>query len=278
MPSQAEKAEKFIELHNREGAFVIPNPWDLGSAQLFAGLGFEALATTSFGLAISLGRMDSSVSVDEKIAHCRALCEGTSLPITADLEHCYGDDPATAADTIRRGGEAGLVGGSIEDFCPDDGGRIYDFNHSVERVQAAVEASQSLECPFLLTARAENLIRGVDDLDDTIHRLQAFEAVGADVVYAPGLKTLDEVKQVTESVNVPVNVLAPPLRGFTVAEMAANGARRISIGGALTRAVASTIVAAGREMLDSGTFEWSADMIPAGELSDLFVRANQGAE
>ena len=169
------------------------------------------------------------------------------------------------------------MGGSIEDFCPDDEGRIYDFNHAVERVQAAVEVSRAFEFPFMLAARAENLIRGVNDLDETIRRLQAFEAAGAPVVYAPGLKTLEEVRMVTESVNVPVNVLAPPLRGFSVAEMAANGAKRISIGGALTRAVVSTIVAAGREMLESGTFEWSADMIPAGELAALFSRANQDA-
>ena len=275
MPTQAEKAAKFVALHERDSAFVIPNPWDLGSAQMFAGLGFEALATTSFGFAITLGRMDSDVTLEEKIAHCRTLCEGTALPVSADLENCYADDPATAADTIRRGGEAGLVGGSIEDFCPDDDGRIYDFNHAVERVQAAVEASRAFDFPFLLTARAENLYRGVNDLDDTIRRLQAFEAAGAAVVYAPGLKTLEEVRLVTESVNVPVNVLAPLLREFSVAEMAANGAKRISIGGALTRAVVSTIVAAGREMLEPGTFEWSADMIPLGELVTLFSRANQ---
>jgi len=277
MPTQAEKAAKFVALHERDSAFVIPNPWDLGSAQMFAGLGFEALATTSFGFAITLGRMDSSITLDEKIEHCRTLCAGTELPVSADLENCFADDPAIAADTIRLGGEAGLVGGSIEDFCPDDGGRIYDFNHAVERVQAAVEVSRAFEFPFLLTARAENLIRGVNDLDETIRRLQAFESAGAPVVYAPGLKTLEEVRMVTESVNVPVNVLAPPLRGFSVAEMAANGAKRISIGGALTCAVVSTIVAAGREMLEPGTFEWSADMIPTGELAALFSRANQDA-
>jgi 2-methylisocitrate lyase-like PEP mutase family enzyme len=270
LPTQAEKAAKFVSLHEREGAFVIPNPWDLGSAQLFAGLGFEALATTSFGFAISLGRMDGDLTLDEKIAHCRTLCEGTALPVSADLENGFSDDPAKAAEAIRCGGEAGLVGASIEDFCPDDGGRIYDFNHAVERVQAAVETSRTFGFPFLLTARAENLIRGIDDLDDTIRRLQAFEAAGAQVVYAPGLKTLDEVRLVSESVNVPVNVLATPMRGFSVSEMAANGAKRISIGGALARAVASYIVSAGREMLEPGTFEWSADMIPAGELAALF--------
>jgi 2-methylisocitrate lyase-like PEP mutase family enzyme len=278
MPTQVEKAAKFVALHERDGAFVIPNPWDLGSAHMFAGLGFEALATTSFGFAITLGRMDGEVTLEETIAHCRTLCEGTSLPVSGDLENCFADDPDTAAETIRRAAEAGLVGGSIEDFCPDDGGRIYDLQHSVERVQAAVEASREFEFPFLLTARAENLIRGVNDLDDTIRRLQAFEAAGAPIVYAPGLKTIEEVKLVTESVSVPVNVLAPPLRKFSVAEMAANGAKRISIGGALARTVVTTVVAAGREMLEAGTFKWSAEMAPADVLATLFSRSSQDAD
>lgn len=181
--TQKERAERFKALHQREGAFVIPNPWDLGSTRLLAALGFEALATTSVGFAHSLGRLDGEVTRDEAIEHCRALCAAVDLPVSADLENCFAHDPTEAAATILAGAEAGLVGGSIEDYTGDPSHPIYDFGLAVERVHAAAEAARSLDFPFTLTARAENLLRGRADLDDTIHRLQAYEAAGADVLY-----------------------------------------------------------------------------------------------
>src|SRR5436853_3319083 len=208
MVTQREKAARFKALHEREGAFVIPNPWDVCSARLLSGLGFEALATTSAGFANSLGRLDGQVSRDEVIEHCRSLCEATDLPISADLENCFTDDPAKVGETILLGARVGLVGGSIEDYSGDPSNPIYDFGLAVERVHAAVEAARSLDFPFTLTARAEKLLRGKNDLDDTIRGLAAFEASGADVLYAPGISTLDEVRLVTNGLSQPVNVRA----------------------------------------------------------------------
>lgn len=269
MLTQAERAEKFRALHEREGAFVIPNPWDIGSARLLAALGFEALATTSSGFAHAAGRLDGSVSRQETIEHCRMLCAATDLPVSADLEKCFADDPAAAAETILLAAEAGVVGGSIEDYSGDPSKPIYDFALAVERVQAAVEAARALDFPFTLTARAENLLRGRRDLDDTIRRLQAFEAAGADVLYAPALTTLDEVRVVTSAVGKPVNVLAPPLKGVTVAQLADAGAKRISIGGALARATIATLLRAGKEMQEQGSFGWTSDLAPAAEIKKL---------
>lgn len=254
MTAQAQKAERFEALHARAGAFIIPNPWDVGSARLLAALGFEALATTSLGFAHSIGRLDGNVTLEEKLEHCRALCVATDLPVSADLENCYADDPKDAARTILRAAEAGVVGGSIEDYSGDPAEPIYDFALAVERVHAAVEAARSLDFPFTLTARAENLLRGRRDLDDTIRRLQAYEAAGADVLYAPALTTLDEVRAVTGAVSKPVNVLAPPLKGVTLVELTEVGAKRVSIGGALARAATAVLLRAGREMRDQGTF------------------------
>ncbi|HEX2138320.1 MAG TPA: isocitrate lyase/phosphoenolpyruvate mutase family protein, partial [Woeseiaceae bacterium] len=233
MITQSAKAERFSALHQRTGAFVIPNPWDAGSARLLEGLGFEALATTSSGFAQSLGRLDGSVTLEEKLEHCRALSAATGIPVSADLENGFADDPATAARTIVLAAEAGVVGGSIEDWS---GTALYEFELAVERVRAAVEAARSLDFPFTLTARAENLLRGPPDLADTIRRLQAYSEAGADVLYAPGLKTLDEVREVCRSVDKPVNVLAPFLLNVTVDELASAGAKRVSIGGALADA------------------------------------------
>ena len=269
MITQAEKAERFRALHERDGAFVIPNPWDAGSARLLEALGFEALATTSSGFAQTLGRADGEVTLEEKVEHCRALCSATEIPVSADLEKCFADDPETAARTIPLVAAAGLVGGSIEDYDGDPASGIYDFNLAVERVQAAVEAARSLDFPFTLTARAENLLRGRMDLDDTIRRLQAFEAAGADVLYAPGMKTLEEVRAVTGAVAKPVNVLAAGMKGVTVAELAEAGAKRISIGGALARAVTSTLIRAGEEMRDRGSFGWMSEMVSGAELARL---------
>lgn len=272
MPTQLEKAQTFRSLHERDGAFVIPNPWDMGSARLFEALGFEALATTSAGFAHSLGRIDGQVSREEKLAHCRALCDATSLPISADLEKCFADDPAEAAQTIALAAKAGLAGGSIEDASGDPAAPIYDFNLAVERVAAAAEVAHSLDIPFILTARAENYLHGRRDMDDTIRRLQAFEAAGADVLYAPGPATLEEARAITGALSRPVNMLVTPMQDVTVAALAEAGVKRISIGGAMMRAVIGTLVRGSRQMLDDGRFDWLADMTPTSEINDIFSK------
>jgi 2-methylisocitrate lyase-like PEP mutase family enzyme len=269
MLTQREKAEQFKALHEREGAFVIPNPWDVGSARLLAGLGFEALATTSAGFANSLGRLDGQVARGEVIEHCHSLSAATELPVSADLENCFTDDPAGVGETILLGARAGLVGGSIEDYSGEPSKRIYDFGLAVERVHAAAEAARALDFPFTLTARAENLIRGKNDLDDTIRRLKAFEAAGADVLYAPGLTTLDEVRTVAAALTKPLNVLAPPVRGATVAQMAEAGAKRISVGGALARAALAALLRACAEMREAGSFAWTSDLASSADVTRL---------
>jgi 2-methylisocitrate lyase-like PEP mutase family enzyme len=269
MVTQRDKAERFKALHEREGAFVIPNPWDVGSARLLAGLGFEALATTSAGFANSLGRLDGQMTHEEVIEHCRQLSEATDLPVSADLENCFADDPVEAAATIVLAARSGVVGGSIEDYTGDPSNPIYEFGFAVERVHAAAEAARSLDFPFTLTARAENLIRGRNDLDDTIRRLQAFEAAGADVLYAPGLTTLDEVRAVAGALKKPVNVLSPLLKGVTVAQLAEAGARRISLGGALARAAATALLRACAEMREAGSFAWTSDLASSADVKKL---------
>lgn len=265
-PSQKEKAEKFKALHEREGAFIIPNPWDIGSARLLSGLGFEALATTSAGFANSLGRRDGQVSLDEVISHCQSLCAATDLPISADLENCFADKPEKAAATIPAAAQAGLVGGSIEDYTGNPSNPIYEFELAVERVHAAAEAAHSLDFPFMLTARAENLLHGSKDLDDTIRRLQEFERAGADVLYAPGLRTLEEVRLVTQALTRPVNILAPFITGVTVSDLAEAGAKRISVGGALSRAAITASIRAGLEMQNEGSFGWTTNLTSNDEV------------
>ena len=196
MTDQAKKAELFANLHKREGVFLIPNPWDAGSARILESQGIEALATTSSGYAQTLGRLDGNVSPDEMFQHCVSLCNATTIPISADLEDCYDDSPDLVATCLVKFAESGIVGASVEDYAPGSDAHLYDFDHAVERVQAGVEAVAKLPFKFTLTARAENLLRGSDDIDDTIRRLQAFEAVGADVLYAPGLKSLEDVRLV----------------------------------------------------------------------------------
>jgi 2-methylisocitrate lyase-like PEP mutase family enzyme len=256
--SQAEKGARFRALHERPpgSAFVIPNPWDAGTARLLAGLGFEALTTTSAALAFTLGRVDHQVTRDEALANARAVAEATDLPTAGDLENGYGDSPEDAAETIRRAGEeAGLVGGSIEDSSRDPARPIYDFDHAVERVAAAVEAARALPFPFVLVARSENYLHGRPDLDDTIRRLQAFERAGADVLFAPGLARAEDIRTVCASVGKPVNMLMS-LKGvgLSVSELAALGVRRISLGPALHRAALGTMLDAAREVLERGTF------------------------
>ena len=267
-----EKAKAFRSLHERDGAFVIPNPWDIGSASMLAGLGFEALATTSSGHAYSMGCDDGELTMAQKLAHCRALCASTDLPVSADLEKCFADDPDTAAKNLRAFAESGIVGASIEDYSGDANKPIYDFELAVERVHAAVEVTQTLDFDFILTARAENLLHGHNDVDDTIKRLQAFEAAGAQVLYAPGLKTLDQVRLVTGALQRPVNVLAPMMKGVTVTELAQAGAKRISVGGALARAAFAALISAGEEMRDLGTFAWTRSMASGEKIEKLLSR------
>jgi 2-methylisocitrate lyase-like PEP mutase family enzyme len=252
--TQLEKGTAFRALHERPGAFVIPNPWDAGSARLLAGLGFEALATTSSGAAFSYGSRDTEMTREEALASAGAIVAATPLPVSADLEKCFGDDPETVAETIRMAAEIGLVGGSVEDATarPDD--PIYPFDQAVERVEAAVEAARSLPFPFTLTARAENFLHGRRDLDDTIRRLQAFEAAGADVLYAPGLRSIEDVRTVCTAVSKPVNVLAVP--GFTINLLAEAGVRRVSVGGSLARVAFGALLGAARELREDGTFGW----------------------
>ena len=233
---QQRKAETFRALHEGE-PFLIPNPWDAGSARVLEALGFAALATTSSGFAFTLGRLDGRVTIDEVAAHVEALNGTTELPVSVDLENGYSAEPESAAEAVTRVAGAGAVGGSIEDWDADSG--LYELGHAVKRIEAAVEAARRLDFPFTLTARAENHIRGNPDLGDTIMRLQGFEEVGADVLYAPGLRTVDEIRAVCEALSKPVNVLAVPALGF--AEIAAAGAQRVSVGGALTWVAAKAL-------------------------------------
>ena len=260
MATQAAKAEAFRSLHAGE-PFVIPNPWDAGSARVLEALGFHALATTSSGFAFTLGRRDGETTLDDVVAHVDALTHATSLPVSVDLENGYGSDPDAAARSVRAVAEAGAVGGSIEDWDSESG--LYEPELAVERVAAAVDAARSLPFPFTLTARAENHIRGNPDLDDTIARLQAFEAAGADVVYAPGLKTMDEVRAVCEAASQPVNVLARP--DFTMAALAEAGAKRVSVGGALTWTAVRAFASAAETIRDRGDFSPLAPSPPIDE-------------
>jgi 2-methylisocitrate lyase-like PEP mutase family enzyme len=249
MTERKQKASAFQALHDGE-PFVIPNPWDAGSARVLAALGFKALASTSSGFAFTLGRLDGNVTLDEVVAHAAMLDEATDLPVSVDLENGYGADPASAALAITRVADAGAVGASIEDYDP--GGWLYEHGHAAERVAAAAEAAHRLAFPFMLTARAENHIRGNPDLDDTIVRLQAFEAAGADVLYAPGLRSPIEIRAVCEAVSRPVNVLARP--ELALAEIVEAGAQRVSVGGSLTWVAVNALAAAAGEIRDRGDF------------------------
>jgi len=247
--TQEQKAAKFRALHEGE-PFLIPNPWDAGSAKVMASLGFEALAGTSSGFAFTLGREDGNVTLDEVADHVRALDEATDLPVSMDLENGYGPDPEHAASAIRRAAEAGAVGGSIEDYDP--GGELYAIEPATERIAAAVEAASGLGFPFTLTARAENHIRGNPDIDDTIARLQAYERAGADVLYGPGLADAAQIRAVCDAVSKPVNVLAHT--GLTMAEIVGAGAQRVSVGGSLTWVAVAAMAEAAKSIRDDGDF------------------------
>jgi 2-methylisocitrate lyase-like PEP mutase family enzyme len=260
MTSQSQKGARFRALHDGE-PFVIPNPWDAGSARVLSALGFKALATTSSGFAFTLGRLDGGATLEEVVAHTSALALATDLPVSVDLENGYGPGPAAAAQAVVRIAGAGAVGGSIEDFDP--AGHLYEPAQAAERVAAAAEAAHGLDFPFVLTARAENHIRGNPDIDDTIARLQAYERAGADVLYAPGLRTASEIRAVCDSVQKPVNVLAVPSLSF--AEIAAAGAKRVSVGGALTWVAVKAMADAAEAIRDRGDFSALATDLPLGE-------------
>src|SRR5262245_37048980 len=276
LQNQVEKGQRFRTLHARPGAFVIPNPWDAGTARILASLGFEALTTTSAGLAFTLGRRDGAGEVTraETLANARAIAEATDLPVAGDLENGFGHAPEAAAETIRLAGEvAGLVGGSIEDSTGEPQRPLYDFQHAVERVAAAAEAARALPFPFVLVGRAENFLHGRPDLDDTIRRLQAYEAAGASALFAPGLTRAEDIRTVCASVRRPVNVvMGLKSASFTVAELAALGVRRISLGSALSRAALGAFVRAAREMREQGTFRFADEAIPYAEVNALLVR------
>jgi 2-methylisocitrate lyase-like PEP mutase family enzyme len=270
--SQAEKGERFRALHARPGAFVIPNPWDAGTARILAGMGFEALTTTSGGLAFTLGRRDARgrVTRDEALANARAIVEAVDLPVAADLENGYGDSPETVAETIRRAGAAGLVGGSIEDASGDPRRPLYDLGHAVERVAAAAEAARALPFPFVLVGRAENYLHGRPDLDDTLRRLQAYEEAGADVLFAPGLARAEDIRTVCSALTRPVNVIAGLKgMGLGVADLGALGVRRISVGSALSRAALTAFVEGAREMRERGTFAFADRALTYAEANAL---------
>jgi len=271
MASQAEKGAAFHALHYRAQAFVIPNPWDVGTACLLSKLGFEALATTSAGYAFSMGRPDGAMSRDASIAHAAAIAAATELPVSADLENGFGDTPEQAAETIRLAAEAGLAGGSIEDVASHEHGAPYEIALAADRIRAAAEVVRGLPFRFTLTARAENYIVGRPDLKDTIARLQAYQQAGADVLYAPGLATESDIATVVRSVDRPVNVLMG-LAGVQLglAELSAVGVKRISVGSALSRAALGAFLRAAHEMRASGTFTFANDAASYRELMDLF--------
>lgn len=270
MLEQRKKFERLKVLHDGDTAFVIPNPWDAGSARLLTSLGFEALATTSAGFAFSKGKRDSFAGLgrDELLENAAEIVNATHLPVSADLEDGFGSAPGTCADTVRMACKIGLVGGSIEDATGNPSSPIYSISEAVERIQAAAEAARGL--PFLLTARAENYLWGRPDLNDTIRRLQAFSEAGADVLYAPGLPDIEAIKTVCHAVEKPVNVVMG-LRGasYSVAELSAAGVRRVSVGGSFARAALGALMRAAEEVKTSGTFGYAAEAIPDAVVSQL---------
>jgi 2-methylisocitrate lyase-like PEP mutase family enzyme len=271
MPTQKEKGAHFRALHQRDRAFIIPNPWDAGTARLLALSGFEALATTSAGYAFSAGLQDGAVGRDAMLEHVARIVAATNLPVSADLENGFGDSPESCAETIRLAAATGVAGGSIEDVRPRPEGTLYAFEHAVERVRAAAQAARALSAPFVLTARAENFIAGNPDLKDTIHRLQAFQEAGAEVLYAPGLSKKEDIATVVNSVDRPLNILLP-VQGDTLdlATLSAMGVKRISVGGSLSRVALTAFLRAAREMQQHGTFTFGSDLISYGEFNDMF--------
>jgi len=270
MATQAEKAHLFHSLHYRERAFIIPNPWDIGSARILAHLGFEALASTSMGYAFSVGKRDNTLSREMVLKHIGELASATALPVNADLENGFGDEPEAAAETIKLAAMAGVVGGSIEDATEREDDPIYDLELAADRVRAAAEAAHSLPFPFTLTARAENYLHGRPNLSDTISRLQVYQDAGADVLYAPGLSTKEDIADVVRSVDRPVNVVMG-LRGvqLSLAELSEIGVKRVSVGSSLARAAMGAFLRAAKEMREKGTFDFAKDAAGAQEISGM---------
>ena len=273
MKTQAEKGHIFRALHQRAGAFLIPNPWDIGTARLLAHLGFEALATTSAGFAFSMGQQDNTTDRQQMMTHVSAIASATELPVSADLENGFGDSPAVVAETIRLAIAAGLVGCSIEDATQQPDNPIYDQEHAVERIRAAAEVVRALPFPFTLTARAENYLVGRPHLKETIKRLQSYQEAGANVLYAPGLTSKEEIAAVVSSVDLPVNVLAG-LKGMSLSleELSAMGVKRVSVGSALSRAALGAFLRAAKEMREHGTFTFVEDAVSFPELSAMFKK------
>lgn len=272
MASQAEKGTTFRALHQRDRAFIIPNPWDVGTARLLQSLGFEALATTSAGFAFSIGKSDGAVDRDTMLGHAVNLVGSTDLPVSADLENGYGDDPAAVAETVRLAADTGLAGCSIEDVGARRQQAPYELLLAAERIRAAAEVVRSLPFPFVLTARAENYVIGHRDLRDTIARLQAYQEAGADVLFAPGLKSKQDIVTVIGSVDRPVNVVMG-LQGvqLTLAELSAIGVRRVSVGSALSRAALGAFLRAAREMQAHGTFTFAEDAVKYADINEMFA-------
>jgi 2-methylisocitrate lyase-like PEP mutase family enzyme len=271
--TQLQKALRLKALHEGDRLFVIPNPWDAGSAKLLAGMGFEALTTTSAGLAWVIGKPDNGVTRDDSLANAKMVVEAVDLPVAADLENGFGHRPEDAALTIRQAAEVGLVGGSIEDFSGDESKPIYELAHAVERVAAAAEAAHALDFPFQFVGRAENLIHGVMDIDDTIRRLQAYEKAGADVLFAPGLRSLEEIRLVCQSLTKPLNVvMGPKDLTHSLADLQACGVRRLSVGGGFARAAYTAAQRAAAELLGPGTFTWGQGIMTTGDLNKVVTR------
>jgi 2-methylisocitrate lyase-like PEP mutase family enzyme len=273
MPNQSEKGVAFRALHASKQLFIIPNPWDVGSARVLEGLGFLALATTSSGLASSLGMVDGQPGREAVLQHARALTQATSIPISADLENGFGDEPEVVAETIRLAAAAGLVGGSIEDYTGRPDQPLYPLTQATERVHAAVEAAAALGFPFTVTARAENLLRMKPDLDETIRRLQAYQAVGAPVLFAPGVRSREDIQSILREVERPLNVLAGARElDLSIPQLAELGVRRVSVGGIFSRLAYGALIQAARELKDTGTFGFMGEVARARDLNTLLRR------
>jgi 2-methylisocitrate lyase-like PEP mutase family enzyme len=271
MRTQVEKGRAFRALHQRKGAFIIPNPWDIGSARMLEYLGFEALATTSSGFAFSMGQRDYTVGREGVLTHISALAPATDLPLSADLENGFGDEPEAAAETIRLAAAAGAVGGSIEDATGLGDHPIYEAARAAERVRAAAEMARGLGFAFTLTARAENYLHGRRDLKETIGRLQAYQEAGADVLYAPGITSKDEIATLVRSVDRPVNVIVGiPGGPLNMADLSAIGVRRVSLGSGLARAAFGSLLSAAREMREQGTFAFAEEAPSSREIGAMF--------
>lgn len=271
MKSQAEKSQAFVELHKSSKCFVIPNPWDQGSAKLLEHLGFKALASTGAGYAFSLGKSDLSINAKDMLPYLRSICEATSLPVSADLQNGFGHSPREAAQTITEAASTGIVGGSIEDASGSSDAPIYDISLAKERIYAAAEAAKALAFKFMLTARAENYLYGRPSVKDTIARLQAYQEAGADVLFAPGIQAIEDIKAIVSSIDRPLNVIM----GFQgvqldMATLQELGVRRVSVGGSLARAAYGALVRAGTEVLNNGTFDYANDAFPGKELNAIF--------